>query len=696
MAYNVNYSDVDTKTAIRVEDNTRNVDTSLVFPGRNSTDYGRIVAENFLHLLENFASPNAPINPVEGQLWYDSSNGTLKIYDNVSWKAASSIQKSPTAPSVSADKVGEIWVDTVKQQLYVWSGAAWVLVGPEFSTESGLRTGSVIETINDSDNNARRVVKFLVEDVPVAIISKDAFTPKTTIPGFDFIRAGVNISQPNDAAEIAAFEGGTPVVNGVASSADGLNINSIFVPAATFLRTDQPNTTEFGLTIRNNAGLVLGADSQFKIINTSTAAKIYNGSDGSSLDLDIKRDGAQYTTIRIIGDKVGINVESPQYQLDLDGTARITSNVIITGTDPAVNFEAGSFRTAGGVAVSKNLLVGTDLQVNGTILSNNIAPSVTLASSLGSTNKKYKEVYAETIKADFLQGVLDGDIAGNARTATNLRQISSFQILGDIESNIVTFDGAVGGFTKQFTTQLTSEIINTKPEPFPNVSTENDFILTFREGAGLLKQSRDVFVYDLAVPIGAILPYAGLNVPTGYLLCDGSEVEKAKFSRLFDVLGNTYGVPTRGVNTFVLPDLRGRFPLGKDAMDNGQTVPAISGRPVDSGGGAAGRVPGSGAANLGGSGGAPSTTLTLGNLPEHEHTLRPPGSDRQFNVVRVDSAVVSGVAPGPGLGPTAPAQAQYLNSSGGIKTSVSLAQPVATLNPFLTLNYIIRSGPPAF
>jgi len=696
MAYNVNYSDVDTKTPIRVEDNTRNVDTSLVFPGRNSTDYGRIVAENFLHLLENFASPTAPVNPVEGQLWYDSSTGTLKIYDNVSWKAASQIQKSPTAPSVSSDKVGEIWVDTVKQQLYVWSGAAWVLVGPEFSTESGLRTGTVIETLNDSDNNPRRVVKLLVEDVPVAIVSKDSFTPKTTIPGFDLIRSGVNISQPNDATELAAFAGATPVVNGIASSADGLSVNTEFVPSTKFLRTDTANTTEFGLTIRNNAGLVLGADSQFKITNTATAAKIYNGTDGSSLDLDVKRDGAQYTTVRIIGDKVGINVESPQYQLDVDGTIKTTANIIIAGTDPAVNFDAGSFRTAGGAAIGKNLLVGTELQVNGTISTKDVAPATTLVNNLGSSTKKYKEIYVETVRADFLKGVLDGDIAGNARTATNLRQISSFQILGDVESNILTFDGAVGGYTKQFTTQLTSEIINNKPEPFPNVSTEDDFVLTFREGTGLLKQSRDVFVYDLAVPIGAIMPYAGINVPAGYLLCDGSEVEKAKFSKLFDVIGNTYGTPTRGVNTFVLPDLRGRFPLGKDAMDNGQTVPTSSGRPVDSGGGAAGRVPGSGAANLGGAGGSPDTVLSLGNLPEHEHTLRPPNSDRQFNVVRVDPTVVVGTAPGPGLGPTAPGQAQYLNSSGGIKASVSLAQPVATLNPYLTLNYIIRSGPAAF
>ena len=51
-----------------------------------------------------------------------------------------------------------------------------------------------------------------------------------------------------------------------------------------------------------------------------------------------------------------------------------------------------------------------------------------------------------------------------------------------------------------------------------------------------------------------------------------------------------------------------------------------------------------------------------------------------------------------GLGPTAPGQAQYLKDSGGIKkpAGTSLGTAIGTMNPYLTLNYIIRSGPAAF
>ena len=79
MPYTVNFTDSENKTPITVFDNTSSTDTSLVFPGRNVTGYGQIIAENFLALLENFASASEPINPVEGQLWYDSTNGVLMI-----------------------------------------------------------------------------------------------------------------------------------------------------------------------------------------------------------------------------------------------------------------------------------------------------------------------------------------------------------------------------------------------------------------------------------------------------------------------------------------------------------------------------------------------------------------------------------------------------------------------------------------
>jgi microcystin-dependent protein len=697
MPYNVSFTDSDTKSPVVVYDNTSNTDTTITFPGRNVTGYGQIIAENFLHLLENFASPSQPVNPVEGQLWYDSSTGNLNIYDNVSWKSSSGIQKSPTPPPISEDKVGEVWVDTVKQQLYVWSGASWVLVGPDFSTENGLRTGAVIETVDDSDNTPRRIVKILVDEIPVAIISKDSFTPKITISGFGSIKAGLNISQPTDNALIDQFEGDfLPKLTGVATSADALNIGDTTVSSAKFLRSDIVNTTEFGINIRNNSGLTIGADGNFRISTSVTSSRIYNGSPGSSIDFQVNREGTASTTLRILDDRVGINVLTPQQELDLDGNFQTTGNVIITNTDPSTNLNNGSLKTAGGISITKNLIVGTNLNVLDTTTLTDTVPSTNNIYDMGSTSKRWKTVHAETIQADFLRGVLDGDVAGNARTATNLRTVTSFSLSGDIIStNTVQFDGAVGGVTKIFNTQLTSNIIQDKAEPFPNVSIENDFILVLRSGQGLLKESRDVFVGDLGVPIGTILPFAGINVPRGYLLCDGSEVERSKFSDLYDVIGNNYGASIIGVNTFKLPDLRGRFPLGRDNMDNNGTVPTVEGGFTDAGGGVANRVSGISAATLGGAAGFSQQILELRNLPDHDHDLKAP-NNQQFNVVRLDSAVIPGISPGPGFGPTAPGQAQYLNNSGGVRTTAALNEPFSLMNPYLSINYIIRSGPPAF
>lgn len=697
MPYNVNFTDSDTKQPVTVYDNTSNQDTSLDFPGRNVTGYGQIIAENFLHLLENFASPQEPVNPVEGQLWYESSTGTLNIFDNTSWKSSSGIQKSPTAPSVSADKVGEVWVDTVKQQLYIWSGATWVLVGPDFSNESGLRTGPIIESISDSDNNAKRIVKFLVDEVPVAIVSKDSFTPKIVIPGFSTIRSGFNVSAPTG-GDAEVFDGGyLPKINGISTSSDALTIDGTNITSGKFLRSDIVNTTEYGLNIRNNAGITIGADGNFRISSSVTSSKIYNGTPGSSIDIQVNREGVASTTVRIIDDKVGINVLSPQQALEVDGNIALTGNLLLSNTDPSTNFSNGSLRTAGGAAISKNLLVGAGLAVIGTTTLQETVPTTTLAYNLGSLTKRWNTVHAETIQADFLNGVLVGDVAGNARTATNLRTVTTFQLAGDVSStNVIQFDGSFGGTSKIFNTTLTANIIEAKATPFPNVSKKTDYVLVFRAGTGLLKESRDTYVGDLGVPIGAIMPFAGVNVPYGYLLCDGSEIERTKYSDLYDVIGNYYGATIIGVNSFRLPDLRGRFPLGRDNMDNGGTVPNADGGYLDAGGGPVNRVSGTAANTLGGSGGDSTESLTIRNLPDHEHTMRPEGSSAQFNAVRIDTAVVPGVAPGPDRGPSSPGQAQYLNSSGKVKTTVPLGESFSVMNPYLTLNYIIRSGPPAF
>lgn len=690
MPYIVNFTDKDNKLPITVYDNTSSTDTSLTFPGRNVTGYGQIIAENFLAILENFAKDTAPVNPVEGQLWYDTGTARLKIWDSTLWKSASSIQTSGVEPPTEESKVGELWVDTVNQQVYVYSGTRWILVGPNFST--GLRSGPIVEQIIDSDNNTKVVLTLYIEDVPVVIISKDAFTPKISISGFAVINSGFNITA-NDVSEATA----ETKIWGTATSAESLVIAGIEIPAARFMRTDVTNSTDYGINIRNNTGVTIGVNSNFNIATSEVAARIYNSSVGASIDIQTNREGSPTTILRVIENKVGINVNAPEEALDIEGNIRTNGSLILTDTTPSTNFNNGTFRTAGGAAITKNLIVGDGIIVTGTSNFENVQPQTTDTYDSGTVSKRWKTVRTKTLVAETIEGVLTGNIVGNATTATNLKFPTTFRLEGDVTSPNLQFDGQVGGLTKIFTTSLTSALISSKNEPSPNVSEPDDYVLVFRTGTGLIKETRDVFVSDLAVPIGGIIPYAGSSAPYGYLLCDGSEVERTKFNLLFDVIGNTYNgaLPLVGVGTFRLPDLRGRFALGRDNMDNAITVPNATGGYIDAGGGNIDRVSGTAPDNVGDSGGQSTNVLTVSNLPDHEHNMKG-STGQQYFATRIDTAIPLDTGSFSDKGPTTVGQSQYVPTSGGIKTAGSLGQAFSVMNPYLTLNYIIRSGPPAF
>lgn len=75
MAYTLTYS----LGTITVIDTTLNNQTSLNLPGRNYAGYGQPVDQGLLSLLENFAGPSAPANPIPGQTWFDTTTKYLKV-----------------------------------------------------------------------------------------------------------------------------------------------------------------------------------------------------------------------------------------------------------------------------------------------------------------------------------------------------------------------------------------------------------------------------------------------------------------------------------------------------------------------------------------------------------------------------------------------------------------------------------------
>lgn len=60
-----------------------------------------------------------------------------------------------------------------------------------------------------------------------------------------------------------------------------------------------------------------------------------------------------------------------------------------------------------------------------------------------------------------------------------------------------------------------------------------------------------------AFPSGMIVPYGGDAAPTGWLLCDGSAVNRSTYANLFAAIGTKFGIGD-GSTTFNLPDTRGR------------------------------------------------------------------------------------------------------------------------------------------
>ena len=67
-------------------------------------------------------------------------------------------------------------------------------------------------------------------------------------------------------------------------------------------------------------------------------------------------------------------------------------------------------------------------------------------------------------------------------------------------------------------------------------------------------------------PVGSIQPFAGESAPAGWLICDGSEINRNEYRSLFDIIGEKFG-SGNGTTTFNLPDFRGEFLRG---WDNGR------------------------------------------------------------------------------------------------------------------------------
>ena len=683
MAYEVRYTDSQNKGVIRVEDNTINQDTSLQLPGRFSTAYGQAVSENFLHVLENFASSTAPTNPVEGQLWYDNTDGvnSLKVYDGTSWLDAGGLKKSSAEPTASLSNPGDLWVDVDNQQLYLFTGSNWVLVGPEFS--DGLVTGAAATKITGTDNKEYTVLKIDILDQPTALISTSTFTPKSKISGFDVISPGINLST----ADIAGS--GAPKFIGTSEQAEGLVVSGVTVAAENFLRADTTSTTVGQIKVKNNSGIQIGTGGQLNLGVEGEAGVIQHNTPGSNIDFRVREGNTTKTVIRIDSTtNVGINNLAPDEDLDVIGNIQVSSKtgdalsgrIKVESIVGSSVFGEGSIVTKGGVGIAENLNVGGTGSFIGDLKTTSITPSATVVHNIGSNLLRYDQVYANTFIGN-VQGNVSGTVSGRAGSADRLGSSTTFQMTGDVSAQSFAFDGQTGGSIKTFTTSISNAIISNKDQ-LNDVFNGDELLINKTQGdnQGLYRVSKQNLLKSIPlVPAGVLSPYGGSEAPSGWLLCDGSIILKSQYNLLWQAIGHNFLDPAlladNGVGTFALPDMRGRFPLGLDNMNDNP----------------ANRVTSSAADAVGNSLGAESVSITLENLPEHEHDLRGE-SGAQYYIIRdisgepADSDAIQYDAP------TGTLAGQALPSSGGVKTVGALGEPLDVMNPYLALNYIIYTG----
>ena len=347
MAYIVNK--FDGTLIATVEDGTIDNTTNLRFIGKNYAGYGEIQNENFLHLLENFASGSQPSRPLGGQIWFDSSSSKLKFYDGTKFRTTGGAEVGTTAPVGLT--TGDFWWDSANSQLYAWDGTSFILVGPQ-GTGSTV-TQFVSRQIKDNLDANQIIIEGKINNITTMTFSSSAFTigttdPTNTITGFDVVKKGITLvntqSTTNGVTSTDARYWGT------ASNSDRLG----GFEASDYIRS---GASAFSSIVRfGDVGFTVGDSNDLKV-------SIENGTEGSIANE--------------IGNKISLKVNDSG---SVNEIAFVNTDGIIPGTgnknlgivtdkwyEVHANYFKGLADSASGIEFGAQTYLGSTNAVNNTV-----------------------------------------------------------------------------------------------------------------------------------------------------------------------------------------------------------------------------------------------------------------------------------------------------------------------------------------
>lgn len=327
--------------------------TNIALIGRLYRNYGELINENQVKLLENFANSSSPSTPVVGQIWYDTSDEKLKVYRDTGFVPLSVSTSSNVEPS--NPNINDQWYDTVDQQLKIYDGSQWDVIAPGYTAAQG-KSGVFVETITDTLTTDHIALVFYDGGSVNTVISSDnEYIPNNAISGFTSIKKGINISNAS----------GTKYHGDVTNAELLDNLDS-----TQFLRSDTNDTATSTITIENAQPLVLGENNELEVNITSANAdfvKVNSGAirfylDNSTLAMQLNDSG------QIIAEQGGANTPSITFNGDTDsGLYWISSNTIgvtVGGTSrlsvsPSGITVVGSVTATGGVSGNVSATSGT-------------------------------------------------------------------------------------------------------------------------------------------------------------------------------------------------------------------------------------------------------------------------------------------------------------------------------------------------
>lgn len=332
MAYQLNKTDG--TLLVELVDGTIDTEsTDITLVGRNYSGFGEFINENFIKMLENFANSTTPNFPLKGQLWYDSSEGRLKIFDGNDWIPAAAPFVQNTQPNNL--NLGDFWIDDYRNQLYFYDGSDLVLAGPIYSTVQG-KSGFEVQSITDNTGRSKTVVLLNVAGNTVAVISNEEFNlPEgSTVAGLsETIRNGINIIDSN------AFE-----LYGVVENARNLQDETGASRAPSqFLPADRNGVTTGTLGIANDGGLTIGlADNivfDIKDDLQSDQVQLRTQVPGQDFTIISQNDVGPFSSVFIDTNNryFGLFTSQPEKTLDVNGDTIIRGNLTVEGQQTYLN-----------------------------------------------------------------------------------------------------------------------------------------------------------------------------------------------------------------------------------------------------------------------------------------------------------------------------------------------------------------------